>query len=320
MTRRPRRDRPPLLPDTQPVRAVGAEPVPVTVQARLVANRVAGSHPRLGRAEVAHAIARLVAGAPDALLGVDLESVDRDEAWDALADCWGCPTSGARVSIDPSCTVAGFATAVTRLYAVSSRGGRIALATSRPASLLPLYTRLADHAAGWGAELLTGDHFGSLAAGRRSLWWHDGVAVVTDGAALLADDALTAGSEWLFAVGRPDLVIADHGFAGAALAAGHETIAVADLDTPATAVAAARGLPVRMVPLHDGRPPPAYLPLLALVDGVESAPLDGVEMPPDPHGGDEAAALGVLPVLAQMPHSTTPTPGAYAPPTSGGEG
>lgn len=309
MTRGPRRDRPPRLPDAQPVRAVAAEPAPVTVEARLAANRVAGSHPRLGREEVAHAIARLVAGTPDAQLGLDLGPVARDEAWTALADLWGCPTSGARMSIDPNCTVAGFATAVTRLHAVSSRGGRIALATSRPASLLPLFTRLADRAAGWGAALLAGDHFGAHAAGRRSLWWHDGVAVVTDGAALLPDDALTAGPEWLFAIGRPDLVVADHGFAGAALAADYETIAIADLDTPAIAVAAARGLPVRVVPLHDGRPPAAYAPLLTL--------LDGVELPPDPRGGDAGV---VLPVLAQVPHSTTRTPGAYAPPTSGGEG
>lgn len=60
------------------------------------------------------------------------------------------------------------------------------------------------------------------------------------------------------------------------------------------------------------RPPPEYAPLLTV--------LDEVEMAPDPHGGDEAGALPVLPVLAQMPHSTTRAPGAYAPPTSGGEG
>jgi hypothetical protein len=113
--------------------------------------------------------------------------------------------------------------------------------------------------------------------------------VVTDGASVLADDGRGAAEEWLFAVGRPDLVIADHGFAAAALAAGHETIAFADLDAVVLGVAARRDRPVWLVPLDDRRPPEAYSPIVA-----------------------ELTAPG--------PHSTTPAPGTYAAPTSGGEG
>ena len=54
--------------------------------------------------------------------------------------------------------------------------------------------------------------------------------------------------EWLFAVGRPDLVVADGIFARQAIAAGLETVAVADLDAPEAALAAYRGRPVVVIP------------------------------------------------------------------------
>jgi hypothetical protein len=52
--------------------------------------------------------------------------------------------------------------------------------------------------------------------------------------------------------------VADRGFAGAALRAGVEVIAWADLDAPALALAAARGRSVVVVPLDEQRPAPAY--------------------------------------------------------------
>jgi hypothetical protein len=136
--------------------------------------------------------------------------------------------------------------------------------------------------------VLAYEAFGPFAGGR-SLWWIDGVAVVTDGLGILADDGLVAGPEWLFAVGRPDLVVADRGFAGAALAAGHETVAFADLDAAVFGVAARRGQPVRLVPVDERRPPEAY-----------------------------RSIVGAL--TAPGPHSTTPAPGTYAGTESGGEG
>jgi hypothetical protein len=87
------------------------------------------------------------------------------------------------------------------------------------------------------------------------------VAVLTDGQALLAHDAVVAGDDWLFAVGRPDLVVADRGFAGAAVRAGVDVIAWADLDAPALAVCAARGRPIVVVPIDEQRPAWAYEPL-----------------------------------------------------------
>jgi len=288
MTRRPRGNRPPRLDAPTPPAARATAPPAPTTRRLLVAGHVAGPHARLGRTEVAAIVARLAAGHPGATFGLDLGPISRDEAWEAIQDGWGYDGDAARASIAPQRTIESARNAAVRLRAVACTGGRVALATGRPASLLGVYRAVAMALAAAGAEVLACEAFGPFASDR-SLWWVDGVAVVTDGASLLADDGAVAGAEWMFAVGRPDLVVADRGFAGAALAAGCETLALADLDAAVLGVAADRHLPACLVPIDDQRPPEAYAPLVA-----------------------ELTAPG--------PHSTTPAPQAYAGPESGGEG
>lgn len=313
MSRRPRRNRPPRLPDVAPPRAHDTtDRPPPTPRGRLVSAHVTGPHATLGRSEVAHSIARLVAGTPDATLGMTLERVTRDEAWAALGASWGWDGSTPRASIDPDRTLAGIEHARHRLRAVGAARGRVAVATGHPASLLPLVTAMAATARTAGAELLVCDRSGPIGRSARALWWLGPVAVVTDGDSLLGDDGLESGPEWLFLTGRPDLVVADGAFAGIAAAAGHETLALADLDAVALGVAAARGLPVRVLPLDATRPPVAYEPLIEAL-GEPGQTGDPAEVPDWVENGDQAAG-------PQPPHSTTPAPGAYAPPQSGGEG
>jgi len=52
---------------------------------------------------------------------------------------------------------------------------------------------------------------------------------------------------------KADLVVADHGFAGAALNHAIRTLAIYDTDDPALPVAAYLGEPVRAIPVHDNR-------------------------------------------------------------------
>jgi len=266
----------------------------------------------VGRSEIAHVVARLAAGAPDATLGMPLVPVGRDEAWAALAGTWGWDGSTPRASIDPDRTLAALEHARQRLRAVGAAGGRVAVATGHPASLLPLVSAMATTAREAGAQLLVCERSGPIAGSGRALWWLGPVAVVTDGTSLLGDDGLEAASEWLFLTGRPDLVVADGAFAGAAAAAGHETLALADLDAVALGVAAGRGLPVRVLPLDTTRPAGAYEALVEAVAGPgPSSSSAGAEARPGPRAGETSP---------QPPHSTTPAPGAYAPPRSGGEG
>lgn len=271
MSRRPRRDRPPRLddlPDPAPDPAPG-EPAVATDRRRLVAARITGVHPDLGRAAVRAATRALVAGDPRARLGCDgLDGCDPAEVRAALVASHGDAADAPRAVIDPDATLAGLHAAAERLRAAVADKARVAVATSRPASLLGLARWAADTVRAGDATLLGGTTATIEGGGRRELWWTGGVAVVTDGQALLAHDGVPGGDDWLFAVGRPDLVVADRGFAGAALRAGVETIAWADLDAPALALAAARGRPVVLVPLAERRPAAAYEAAL----GVLGAP------------------------------------------------
>jgi hypothetical protein len=271
VSRRPRRDRPPRLddlPDPAPDPAPG-EPAVATDRRRLFAARITGVHPDLGRAAVRAATRALVAGDPRARLGCDgLDGCDPAEVRAALVASHGDAADAPRAVIDPDATLAGLHAAAERLRAAVADKARVAVATSRPASLLGLARWAADTVRAGDATLLGGTTATIEGGGRRELWWTGGVAVVTDGQALLAHDGVPGGDDWLFAVGRPDLVVADRGFAGAALRAGVETIAWADLDAPALALAAARGRPVVLVPLAERRPAAAYEAAL----GVLGAP------------------------------------------------
>jgi hypothetical protein len=65
---------------------------------------------------------------------------------------------------------------------------------------------------------------------------------------------------------RPDLAFADHGFAGAAVEAGVETIAIADVNDPALLVAQDQGRLEHVLVFDDHVDPNDYWPVfLALV-------------------------------------------------------
>jgi hypothetical protein len=59
---------------------------------------------------------------------------------------------------------------------------------------------------------------------------------------------------------RPDLVLADHGFAGAAIEAGVDTVSVADVNDPALLVAKAQGRTGVVIVMDDHVAPDAYWP------------------------------------------------------------
>jgi hypothetical protein len=60
--------------------------------------------------------------------------------------------------------------------------------------------------------------------------------------------------------GLPDLVLADHGFAGAAIEAGIETMSVADVNDPALLIAKAQGRTDVVVVMDDHVAADAYWP------------------------------------------------------------
>jgi hypothetical protein len=290
VTRRPAANRPPKLSDgpftgVRDDRSVTVAPrrEPPTLRQRLLDARVAG-RTRLGRAELLARAREVLRGERGALLELPaFEDLDLDEVVEAIARHWGpdlgSPHLGAVTSIDPDRTEEGMRAARARVIDVARRAGRVAFATTRPASLLPLYQVLARSAAEQGADVLADDETGAVSIdGRhgRRLRWLDGVAVVTDGDALPAGPGLGAAAELLFHLPPPDLVVADRALAGGALAAQVETVCFAGFDAVALAVATLRGAPATIVPLDDRRPPAAYTPLVEMV----GAPVEQAVDPP----------------------------------------
>ena len=275
MSRKPRSARfPPKLPDLATEREPRAESGP-SLREQLKQHHVAGRSTRYGRDEVLGTMRRIEHGAPSALCGLPpFPQLTRAQIAAAVELVYGWEGDGPRARIAPNHTVDGFTVAVTRVLEVARAGGRIAFATARPAALLQLYRRLAARAAAEGAEVLAGEETSGFGPSGRRVRWIDHVAVLTDGAALLADDAVDAADEWLFALARPDLVVADHVYAGVASSSGLEVVAFADLDAVALAVAAWQGRAVRIVPLDDRRPPAAYAGLLDLLESLTAAELD----------------------------------------------
>jgi hypothetical protein len=261
MTRRNRSKLPPRLLD-EPRPSTPRESTGPPLREQLKRTHVAGRSTRFGRDEVVALMRRLASGAPPVRLGLDpMAPLSLAQVDAAVTAVYGWDGDGPRARIAAPRTADGFDAAVSRLLEVSRTNGQVAFATARPASLLPLHCALADVAAAEGASVLQQRESGPIGAGGRRLRWIDGVAVVTDGVQLFGDDDVRAAEELLFALPRPDLVVADRCFAGAALNAGLEVVAFADLDALALAVAAHRGRAVRVVPLDERRPPGDYEPL-----------------------------------------------------------
>jgi hypothetical protein len=282
MTRRPASRRPPKLHDPERERARESAPKGPSPRDQLKSAHVSGRSVRFGRDEIVAVMRRIVDGDARVRFGLppffDL-TIAHVEA--AVESTYGWKGDGPRARIAPARTVDGFVAARDRVLEVARAGGSIAFATSRPASLLSLYRELVAYAAAEGATVLEQPESSLVGPGGRRLWWLDGVAVLTDHESLLGDAGTDAADELLFTLPRPDLVVGDRVFAGAAVAAGHEVVAFADLDAAALAVAAWRGLAVRVVPLDERRPPSSYGPLLDLVAAAPE---------PEPGFGCEAVA------------------------------
>jgi hypothetical protein len=100
----------------------------------------------------------------------------------------------------------------------------------------------------------------------------DGVGVLADGANLYHTHAAWP-MERLLEACDPELVLADHGFAGAAIARGIETLSLNDINDPSLAVAKARGMTQVVVPLDDNVPTSdVYVPIGDLLaEAIERA-------------------------------------------------
>ena len=176
--------------------------------------------------------------------------------------------------IDPDRTLDALERMSEHLARAARDRSRVLLATGHPAGLLVVQLAVAAALSTAGAAVLTpGDGFSYQSTTRfgrvdRHVRYVQGVAVVSNRGdlnhthspvpmrGLLAD--LVERGEAL-----PDLVVADHGWAGAAGEAGITTVGFADCNDPALFVGEAEGKVAVSVPLDDNVPPHLYAPMTA---------------------------------------------------------
>jgi len=176
------------------------------------------------------------------------------------------------VDIRPGPIVDACRAAGARLADACRRGESVVLATGHPVGLAHLYHELARWLRDRGALVLEQADGEGWRERRLDHEWRiahwDGVAMLTDGTE-------PRHTHWPDAMrrilehGHPDLVLADHGFAGAAIEAGVETISIADVNDPALLVAQSQGRTEHVLVFDDHVEPDAYWPVfLALTTFV----------------------------------------------------
>jgi hypothetical protein len=214
---------------------------------------------------------------PKAMFGLELEGRwNLDDLLALMVEKVGVSPDTSRLRgadrIDPDLTLDALDRMAEHLARAARDRSRVLLATGHPAGLLVVHMAAAAALRSAGATVLTpGDGFTWQSTARwgkvdRHVRYVDDVAVASaygnlnhthspdpmEG--LLA--ALAADDEPL-----PALVMADHGWAGAAGQAGITTVGFADCNDPALFVGEAEGKVAVSVPLDDNVPPHLYAPM-----------------------------------------------------------
>lgn len=218
--------------------------------------------------------ARLLAnGDPDKQLGFSFDGLDLQEVMDAVAALCGCspdPTDTEGPGyIDPDRTLDELEAMASRLGEAARRGERVIICTGHPTGVMSMHQAVSRALTEAGCKVLTpreGERLSRDHHGRNlRILYLDGVGVLSDGARLLHTHEAWPMESLLEGGEPPDLVLADHGFAGGAVEEGVETVAFNDVNDPAIAVAKARRTIEVVVPLDDNVAPSLYEPLAAVL-------------------------------------------------------
>jgi hypothetical protein len=218
------------------------------------------------RPNVLWKIKRMVRGDPDGQFGLSrLGGSSPQQVLALMAEAGGFdpdPTVlHGPVIVDPDRVLDASGAVGDRLARAAERGERVLLATGHPTGLPMLYQetgRLLEEA---GAKLLrplegfTWDRDG----GRSQIRYFHGVAMLTDRTSALHTHSPEAMKRMLEEA-TPELVFADHGFAGAAIEAGIDTVSIADVNDPALVVARAQGRGGPVIVMDDNVQPEDYWP------------------------------------------------------------
>ena len=243
----------------------------------LIAAGITGTHRSHSRSGNLGKIRALTEGDEDAAFGLTgLEKYTPEDILGFMAELTGCVHDMNCIDIedeiDPERTMQGIVTAAERLRDHAAVGGTLLSATGHPTGMLEHYIRVMDafmDAGGKVLRLREGDKLPIGSRGQdREVRYVGNVGCLADWGALKHSHSSKAMEALLEAQPWPDLVLADHGFAGAAIERRIPTIAIMDINDHALAVAAAEGRDVTIVPLDDNRPPRLYEPSWRIFEHV----------------------------------------------------
>lgn len=242
------------------------------LQRHLVETRLAGDVATSPASTLANC-GRLVAGDARYTFGLsDWQDATLREAVDAVRSlCGGDPGGRATLDSDGFIDPVGSRRAIElhrRVLAGVARSGgaRVLLATGHPTGLLGHYGALARALQAAGCRLLVVLDDTTLRTGddgrRRDIRFVDGVACVSDGGSLRHTHLALYMEAMLDALeDRVDLVVGDHGMAGAAVERGIRTLSIADVNDPALPLAQVRGRTDGVLPIDDNLAPRLFVPV-----------------------------------------------------------
>jgi hypothetical protein len=221
-------------------------------------------------------ILKLLAGHPEYTFGLSgWETSSLAEVVKALnvftgEDVTGLRLAGGDAVIDPATTVADLGVQRQMLWDVTAQpAAKVLIATGHPTGLLEHYIELARWCRSRGSRLITAleDTGNGMEdpAGGIGLRYVSDVACPFDGRSLVHTHSarlMELVLSHLEQIGdTPDLVIADHGMAGAAIERGIATISIADVNDPALPLAKLRGRSDGVAMMDDNLPPSVYRPI-----------------------------------------------------------
>ena len=207
-------------------------------------------------------------GDPDKQFGMTgLQTLEPDEILELVGRAAGFEpdpnaTTGP-VPVDPHRVLEACGDAGDRFAEAIVRRQRVILATGHPVGLAHLYIEVGRLLRAGGATIAQpADGMTWLEVDRPHPWqirYLDGVAMLTDEASARHTHSGDAMERMLDDL-TPDLVFADHGFAGAAIERGVDTVSIADVNDPALLVARAQGRTRIVIVMDDNVAPHAYWP------------------------------------------------------------
>jgi len=248
---------------------VSIEQLRETARRRIEECGLAGQDTRHNRAANLQAIRNVLDGDSHYTWDIPgLEDFSFEETLETIASITGCShdptvTDGGGY-ISPNATLKALEAAAGKISAVAKGGGSFLLGTGHPGSLLWFYVELGRLIRAWGGEVLQPAR-GASVPPNHELGYIDGVAVTTDRASLMHTHGHFAMDVMIEQATRVDLVIADHGYAGAAINANVQVIAVMDTNDPALALASRLSVGVLIIPMDDNRPLNAYMPVVQTI-------------------------------------------------------